>query len=171
VGSGDGRFDKKKATWVSGEHLRKLDDADLARGVVPFLAQRGLTVAGDDPTLVAAVKTVRTRSSTWIDMAEALDFYFRDPVATDPAAAQKFLNDASRAQLGSLADVLDAVTDFTEANITAAVEAWLTAQGLEIKHVAQPARVALTGKTASPGLYEMLAVLGRDRAVSRLRGA
>jgi glutamyl-tRNA synthetase len=171
VGSGDGRFDKKKATWVSGEHLRKLDDADLARGVVPFLAQRGLTVAGDDPTLVAAVKTVRTRSSTWIDMAEALDFYFRDPVATDPAAAQKFLNDASRAQLGSLADVLDGVTDFTEAHITAAVEAWLTAQSLEIKHVAQPARVALTGKTASPGLYEMLAVLGRDRAVSRLRGA
>ena len=100
----------------------------------------------------------------------------REPLAdvarvTDPAAAQKCLNDASRAQLGSLADVLDAVTDFTEANITAAVEAWLTAQGLEIKHVAQPARVALTGKTASPGLYEMLAVLGRDRAVSRLRGA
>lgn len=171
VGSGDGRFDKKKSVWVAGEHLRKLDDGALARGVVPFLAARGLTVAADDPRLLAAVKTVRPRSSTWVDMAEALDFYFRASIVVDPAAAQKFLNDGSRAQLHALAAVLGAVEDFTEPSITAAVESWLASQGLEIKHVAQPARVALTGRTASPGLYEMLAVLGREASVARLRQA
>ena len=72
---------------------------------------------------------------------------------------------------GSLAGVLDGGSDCTGGQNAAAVEAGLWAQALEIKHGAQPARVALTGKTASPGLYEMLAVLGRDRAVSRLRGA
>lgn len=171
VGSGDGRFDKKKSAWVSGEHLRALSDAALAAGVVPFLAARGLTVAPDDAKLLAAVKTVRPRSTTWVDMAEALDFYFRDEITLDPAAAQKFLNEGSRAQLAAIADVLDPLDDYSEAGITAALDAWLSAQGLEIKHVAQPARVALTGRAASPGIYEVLAVLGRERAVARLRAA
>jgi glutamyl-tRNA synthetase len=171
VGSNDGRYDKKKSAWVSGEHLRKLDDAALAAGVLPHLAKNGLDVAADDARLEPAIRTVRPRVNTFVEMADALDFYFRDAVRTDAAAAQKFFNDVSRAQLAELADVVAAVEDFTEANITAAVEAWLLAKGLEIKHVAQPARVALTGRAASPGLYEVLAVLGRDRAVARLRAA
>lgn len=171
VGSTDGRYDKKKAAWVSGEHLRKLTEPSLAEGVVPFLAKRGLTVSVDDPRLVPAIRTVRTRANTLVEMAEAMDFYFRDEVVTDPAAAQKFLNDGSRAQLAELADVVAAIPEFTDAGVAAAVEAWLAAKGLEIKHVAQPARVALTGKGASPGLYEVIAVLGRERAVARLRAA
>jgi glutamyl-tRNA synthetase len=171
VGAHDGRYDKKKAEWVSGEHLRMRDDPELARLVTPFLAKRGLTVAPDDPTLVAAVKTVRARASTLVQMADALDFYFRDELAMDAKAVEKFLTADATPRLRQIADVVGAITDWSEASVQSAMESWLAREGLEIKTVAQPARVALTGRAASPGLYEVIAVLGRERTVARLRRA
>jgi glutamyl-tRNA synthetase len=170
-GTGDGRYDKKKALWVSGEHLKRLTDEDFAAKVHPFLAGAGVTVAADDPRLLPAARTVKTRSARLIDAAEAMAFYFQDAITLDPAAAEKFLTDEAKANLRAMADVLDAVTDFTDAGVGAAIEAWLAERGFDIKTVAQPARVALTGRTASPGLYEVIAVLGRDVSVRRLRSA
>jgi len=170
-GTGDGRYDKKKALWVSGEHIKRLTDDDFAAKVYPFLAGAGVTVAADDPRLLPAARTVKTRSARLIDAAEAMAFYFQDAITLDPAAVEKFLTDEARANLRAMADVLDALPDFTEAGIGAAIEAWLAERGFDIKTVAQPARVALTGRTASPGLYEVIAVLGRDVSVRRLRGA
>ncbi|MBK8694134.1 MAG: glutamate--tRNA ligase [Deltaproteobacteria bacterium] len=170
-GTGDGRYDKKKALWVSGEHIKRLADDDFAAKVYPFLAGAGVTVAADDPRLIPAARTVKTRSARLIDAAEAMAFYFQDAITLDPAAVEKFLTDEARANLRAMADVLDALPDFTEAGIGAAIEAWLAERGFDIKTVAQPARVALTGRTASPGLYEVIAVLGRDVSVRRLRSA
>lgn len=130
-----------------------------------------MTVAADDPRLLPAARTVKTRSARLIDAAEAMAFYFQDAITLDPAAVEKFLTDEARANLRAMADVLDALPDFTEAGIGAAIEAWLAERGFDIKTVAQPARVALTGRTASPGLYEVIAVLGRDVSVQRLRSA
>lgn len=170
-GTNDGRYDKKKSLWVSGEHLKRLTDEDFAARVHPFLAGAGVTVAADDPRLLPAARTVKTRSARLIDAAEALAFYFRDEITLDPAAAEKFLTPEAKANLRAMAEVLTGVADFTDAGIGAAVEAWLAERGLDIKTVAQPARVALTGRTASPGLYEVIAVLGREVSVRRLRAA
>ncbi len=169
VGNTDGRYDKKKALWVSSEHIRRTPLAEITLAVVPFLARRGLTVDPSDVRLEPAVKTVHQRAGTLMEMAEGLDFYFRDPPAQDARAVAKFLVPSAAAQLTGLADVVAAVETWEEASLGAAVEAWLAAQGLEIKTVAQPARVALTGRSVSPGLYETLAVLGRARSVARLR--
>lgn len=172
VGNHDGRYDTKKALWVSAEHLRRRSDAELAAMVLPFLAKRGLAVTLDDRRLEAGVRTVKPRSSTLADMADALDYYFRDEPVTDAKAAEKFLTAEAKATLSELAALLEGITgDFTEQAIHAAMEAWLASKSLEIKVVAQPARVALTGRTASPGLYEVMAVLGREVAVARLRKA
>ncbi|MEI8258761.1 MAG: glutamate--tRNA ligase, partial [Deltaproteobacteria bacterium] len=106
---------------------------------------------------------------TLAGMAEALDFYFRaEPVFDEKAKAKVLVPDAVP-HLEKLAEVLSAVDPFGEHEAKHAVEAWLASAGLEIKTVSQPARVALTGKTASPGLFEMMAVLGRDTTVYRLR--
>ncbi|MDB4928983.1 MAG: Glutamyl-tRNA synthetase [Myxococcaceae bacterium] len=169
-GTGDGRYDKKKALWVSGEHLKRLTDEDFAARVYPFLARVGVTIGADDPRLLPAARTVKTRSARLLDAAEAMAFYFND-ITLDPAAAEKFLTDDAKANLRAMAELLDGVADFTDAGIGAAVEAWLAERALDIKIVAQPARVALTGRTASPGLYEVIAVLGREVAVRRLRAA
>ena len=96
---------------------------------------------------------------------------FRDPPAIDPAAAAKFLVAENAPRLVELAAVLEKVTPWTTLGIEAAVEAWLARVGLPIKEVAQPARVALTGRTASPGLFDVIAVLGRAQAIARLRAA
>jgi glutamyl-tRNA synthetase len=167
-GNKDGRYDKKKALWVSAEHLRMHTAEDLAQRVLPFLARRELVVAANDPRLVPAVRTVIPRSSTLTEMADALDFYFRSAPVMDAVATQKFLTVESKLLLAELATVVQGVTDFTEAVLHTAIEQWLVTKGIEIKVVAQPARVALTGRTASPGLYEMMAVLGRDVSVARL---
>jgi glutamyl-tRNA synthetase len=68
-----------------------------------------------------------------------------------------------------LAAALDAVSDWAEAPLEAAADAFVAAQGLAMKDVAQPARVALTGKSASPGLYQVMVALGRDLTLSRVR--
>ncbi len=170
-GNVDGRYDKKKAAWVSAEHLRGRPDAELAARVVPFLSRRGLSVTEDDARLTAAVRLVKPRASTLAEMADGLDYFFRHEPVMDAKAVEKHLTDASKPLVRELAAALHDAEDFSEAGVTRAVEAWLATKGLEIKHVAQAARVALSGRTATPGLYEVMAVLGRDVTVSRLRRA
>ena len=123
----------------------------------------------DDPQLVAAAPLIAPRATTFVDAAEALDYFFRDPPELDAKAKAKFLVGDKLQRCHQLADVIAAVEPFTAAPLEAAVKAWLERENIELKDVAQPARVALTGRTASPGLYEVLEVLGRDRSLARLR--
>jgi glutamyl-tRNA synthetase len=94
---------------------------------------------------------------------------FRDPPAMEEAAVAKFLVPENRARLRELAGVVERVEPWTSQAIEQAVEPWVATAGMQMKDVAQPARVALTGRTASPGLFDVIAVLGRERAVRRLR--
>jgi glutamyl-tRNA synthetase len=167
----DGKFDAKKFLAIDQEHLKatKLtsDDEFVAR-VTPFLEARGLE--GVEAALVRqAIPMIRERATTFFDAAERLDFVFRDPPEMDEAAATKFLVAANAGRLKDLAGVVEKASAWTAHAIEEATNAWLASAGLQIKDVAQAARVALTGKTASPGLFDVIAVLGKDRAVGRLR--
>jgi len=169
VGSSGAKYDLKKFQAVQAEHLRSLDDPALAAGTAPFLAKRGLPgVPGDDPRLVAAMPAARPRSSTFADVAEQVDFYFREPPELDPKARRKFLIPDNAPVLQALRGLVAEVDPFQEGELEARVGAWLEAEGRTMKEVAQPARVALTGRTRSPGLYEVMAVLGRERTLDRL---
>jgi glutamyl-tRNA synthetase len=163
-----GKYDAKKFAYVESEHLRAQDDATLARLALPFLAKRGLTVAADDARLPAAIATVKTRAQTLADIAEMVDFFFREEPVLDPKAKEKFLVPASAPRLEALAKVVAGTAPFERGALEAKVGAWLAAEGLQIKDVAQAARVALTGRTQSPGLYELMEVLGEARTVARL---
>jgi glutamyl-tRNA synthetase len=100
-----------------------------------------------------------------------MDPIFRDPPELDEAAAKKFLV-ADRAEaLAAVAAAWGALDDFSAPAIEASFVKLLEEKGLEMKVVAQPVRVALTGRTASPGLYEVAALLGKDRTVARLEAA
>lgn len=171
VGAGGAKYDLKKLAAVQGEHVRMLPAARLAELGLPFLQQReGLSgVRAEDPRLVPAFESVRLRASTLADAAERVDFYFRPEPVIDEAAKKKFLVPAAAPLLGGLADVLVAAEPFTAAELEARTEAWLAASGLAMKDVAQGARVALTGRSAAPGLFEIILVLGRDESVRRLR--
>ncbi len=172
-GRGDGKFDAKKFLAIQQEHLkspRLTSDDAFADGALPFLAQRGL-VGLDRARVLPAIPTIRERATTRSSTRPIGWFYFRDPPVMDAKAVEKFLGPASAPRLEAFANALAHVEPWSEAPLEAAAVAWLTEQKLEIKDVAQPARVALTGRSATPGLYQVMAVLGRERTLARLRAS
>ncbi len=173
-GRGDGKFDEKKFLSINHEHLkteRLLAASEYADRVLPFLAARGLpNVKKDD--VERALYTVRERARTFIEAADMLDYFFRTEPVMDEKAQKKFLVKDAAPRLRDFRDALAASTEWTETALEAAANAFLEKAGLQIKDVAQSARVALTGRSASPGLYQVLFVLGRDASLARLsRGA
>jgi glutamyl-tRNA synthetase len=168
----DGKFDAKKFLAINHEHLKSVrltSDEAYAAGVGPFLQARGLQVERE--RVRQAIGLVRERATTFADAADRLDFLFRDPPVIEDAARAKFLVPPASVPLLELAEVVATVQPWTASGLESAVEAWLARKGLTMKDVAQPARVALTGRTASPGLFEVVAALGRDRTIDRLRAA
>jgi glutamyl-tRNA synthetase len=168
----DGKFDAKKFLAINHEHLkspRLTGDPEYATRTSPFLGARGLEVP--PPGVEPVVPLIRERATTFADAADRLDFVFRDAPAVEASAAAKILVPASAPVLRELAATIEQVEPWTAAALEAAVNAWLPGTGLPMKEVAQPARVALTGRAASPGLFDVIAVLGRARALARLRAA
>jgi glutamyl-tRNA synthetase len=168
----DGKFDGKKLLATNHEHLKSVrltSDEEYADRTRPFLQARGLDV--DRDRVREAVWLIRERATTFADAADRLDFVFREPPHFDPAAASRFLVASNAARLQELTDVVAGVESWTVPVLEVVIQAWLSASSLSIKDVAQPARVALTGRAASPGLYEVMVALGRERTLERLRSA
>lgn len=169
VGAGGAKYDLKKLAAVQGEHLRLLEPAKIATLALPFLRARGLDVQPDDPRLVPAFASVRIRASTLEDAAERVDFYFREPPVVDEASAKKFLVPAAAPHLAAIAELVETAEPFEEQALEARVNGWAESRGIAMKDFAQAARVALTGRGAAPGLFEIMVVLGRELSVRRLR--
>lgn len=168
----DGKFDAKKFLAINHEHLktpRLTSEKAYSEAMLPFLAARGLTVQPE--AAERAVALVRERATTFADAAERLDFLFREPPVFDDTAVVKFLRPSHAPLLRELADVVAGVPTWTVSSLELAVQSWLMAKGLAMKDVAQPARVALTGRTASPGLFEVIEALGKETTLGRLRAA
>lgn len=168
VGREGARYDEKKFLHVQAHHLRLLPGDKLAEGALPFAAKNGLSIEPDDPRLVPAVETVRQRAQTLEEVADMIDYYFREPPQVDEKAAKKFLVPAAKENLTSFRDMLAEVESFDPATLEEKTKAWMEAKGLTFKNYAQAARVALTGRSATPGLFDVLAVLGKERALARL---
>ncbi len=172
-GRGDGKFDAKKFLAIDFEHLKSdalTNEDEYVTRVKPFLEKAGVTVT-DDAKLKKAIRTIRGRARAYVEAAEMLDFYFRQPPKVDEAAASKFLVAASAPILKGFGDALRAGDAWDEKAVEERTNAWLASAGIPIKELGQPARVALTGKTASPGLWEVLAVLGREASLARIDAA
>jgi glutamyl-tRNA synthetase len=160
-GRGDGKFDAKKFLSINHEHLkteRLVSSDEYAARTVPFLEKRGISI--DAAAVKRALYTIRDRATTFVQAAEMLDPFFREPPVMDDKAVEKFL----------VKDAAPRLTGFRDA-LAASVNAWLAESALEMKVVGQPVRVALTGRTASPSLFQVLVVLGRDVSIARLTRA
>jgi glutamyl-tRNA synthetase len=171
-GRGDGKFDQKKFGAIQHEHLKSaalVSPAEYTQRVVPFLQARG--IAKPDASIIqAALPEIRERALTLVDAADKLDFYLRPEPVMDVKAARKFLVPAQAKPLRDFAAAL-AEGDWTVAALDERAHMFLATRGLEMKHIAQPARVALTGRTASPGLFEVMAVIGKEKSLARLRSS
>lgn len=171
VGRTASQYDKKKFEHVQNTHLHMTEDARLAALVVPWLAKRGVEVDAKDPRLVAAIGPVKLRATTLEELAEGLDYFFRadDALEYEDKGRRKFLTAELAPNLDKLAELVEAASPFDETTLENSVTTWMTENELAMKDVAQPARMALSGRTRSPGLYETIVLLGQDAAVRRLR--
>jgi glutamyl-tRNA synthetase len=118
--------------------------------------------------LKAAMPGLKERAKTIVELASGAEFLFSDGPRDLDEAAAKLLSPEGRAALASALPALEA-TDWSAAALEAAARAFAESHGLKLGQVAQPLRAALTGKASSPPLFEMLALLGREESVNRLR--
>ncbi len=171
VNRSEGSLDLQKMEWVNQQHIQNLDGARLAGEVIPFLKNEGVDVSADDARLRGGVETMRARAKTLIELAQNLKFYFvaDEDLAFDENARVKFFTESTVPVLHQMADALATVTDWTEENISACANAFMEKNGLKMKAVAQPSRVALVGRAAGPGLWETMAVLGKESSFRRLK--
>jgi len=168
-----------KLAWLNGHYVRELSEQDFAARVLPFLQREGLVAdppSADEVALLAAmVPAVQTRVTLLSELAPLVAFLFvpEDDFAVEPAAAAKALVPASAPVLTAAADALEGVTDWTAEHVQAAVDGALLEGGLGLKRnkAYLPLRAAVCGRSVAPPLDASLALLGRDRALRRLRAA
>lgn len=170
VGSAPSIFDIEKLKWVNSQHMMKLSDEELLTRVEPFLKEMELTI--DDRAFAAkAVSTERERAKTIRELAEISAFYFKETIAITEEAGKKWLTADGKNTLKLIVDRLTALDNFNEPSIAKIFETIMSETSQKMLALAQPVRVALTGTTVSPGIYEVLAILGKERSLKRLAAA
>ena len=174
VGRAASRFDMAKLTNLNAHYLRETPDAELLPLVLPRIEEKlGTVDAAGRERIVRGLSGVKPRARTLIELADGLAFYARagaPPIADDKARA--LLTPDARAVMAKLAPALEPrASDWSEKALEVAVREFAEANGLKLGQVAQPLRVALTGSTASPGIFEVLAVLGPAESKVRLLAA
>jgi glutamyl-tRNA synthetase len=171
VASADAVFDVTKLEWLNQEYIKAMDGARLAELARPFFARAGLTVTLDDERLARAMETLRERAKTLVELVEVGRFYVERPKEYEAKAAAKFLTAAGAERLGMLAQRLAALAEFTAPAIETVYRDLTAELALKLVDLAQLTRLAVTGRTASPPLFDVLAVLGRDETLARLEAA
>ncbi|ORA08619.1 glutamate--tRNA ligase [Mycobacterium asiaticum] len=172
VNSNPARFDQKKADALNAEHIRLLAVDDFTRRLRDYLETHGHHLALDEQSFATAAELVQTRIVVLGDAWALLKFLNDDEYALDPKAAAKELSSDSAAVLDAAIAALTGVADWTTAQIEEALkEALIEGLALKPRKAFGPIRVAATGTTISPPLFESLELLGRDRSLQRLRSA
>jgi glutamyl-tRNA synthetase len=152
------RFDEQKLRWLNGRYMRELDTDELTRRLEAYTGREGLRDA-----VAISEEKVQTLADFW----PLAGFIFDGPT-DDPAAREKWLGEEGRAALADVRGALAEVEPFTAEGVEPALRAVVEARGAKPRDVFQPVRVALAGTTVSPGIFETLAVLGREASLERI---
>jgi glutamyl-tRNA synthetase len=163
-------FDEQKLLWLNAHYIKTEPTANLARLLAPLLENKGYTV-DDLDWLAEAVKTLQPRSRTLEEMAKAAEFYLKPRIEYDPQLVDKFFTPEKGDIFKLLKDRLSLLSRFDEQSIMGVFDELMAQRGLKLKDIAQPLRVALTGSKVSPGIYETMAVLGKDKVLARIEAA
>lgn len=169
VGRSAGVFNPDKLLWLNEHYIKTGDAQRLGELLDEYLTQQGYTAPGDID-LAEVVKTLQDRSKTMVEMAEKAAFYVCAQLEYDATAEQKFLTIDQKPAFELLAERLESC-EFTAEGIEGAFKSVLKDTGLKFGKLGQPTRVALSGGTSAPGIFEVILVLGRERSVQRLRAA
>jgi glutamyl/glutaminyl-tRNA synthetase len=164
VGKSAAVFDEQKLRWMNGRFMRELPLDDYAAAVAAHLG-RPL-----DDRLRAACEIAQEKAQTLSEVWPLIRFLFEEPV-DDPKAWDRVMTAGARPMLEAALAALRVLDEFDPDRIESALRGVVESADVKPKHVFQPIRVAITGSTVSPGIFESLAVLGRDEAIARIERA
>jgi glutamyl-tRNA synthetase len=167
IGKSAGIFDPVKLQALNADHIQATTPDELAPHVLPFIRALGLNAA-DDGYLRRIIPALQPRSKTLLEMADQARFYYLEDVQFDEKAAAKFLKGNVYEPLKALKARLEALDDFSEKHLEAAFGSVLESFAIKLGKIAQPVRVALTGTSVSPGIFEVIEVLDKQRVLPRL---
>ena len=176
IGRSPSRFDFVKLENMNGHFMRATPDAELLAILIdalPYLPGGPAIAAKLDPAkraqLAAALPGLKERAKTLVELVDGASFLFAErPLAPDEKA-EDILARGGRQHIGALLTRLEAIEDWSAATTEAAVRDYAAEQGAKLGAIAQPLRAAATGRATSPGIFDVLAVLGREESLGRLR--
>ena len=172
VGRSPARFDFAKLDSLNGRYLRQADDNRLVELITPHLAEMVGQAPGEreKERLLKGMTELKQRAKTLVELAENASFYAQSGPLPLSGKAKKTLTAEARGRLARLKPRLEAVEAWAPEPLERAVRAFAEAEKVKLGQVAQPLRAALTGATVSPGIFGVMAVLGREETLARLSG-
>jgi glutamyl-tRNA synthetase len=173
ISGGNAVFNTEKLDWMNGQYIARLSSAELLAQVEPLLSEADLWPVGADAErrawLLRVVELLRPRAKRLTDFVEQAAPFLRDTVEYEPEAVAKHLAvHGLDAHVAALVSALRTTSPFDESHVEATVRGTASELGLKAGSLIHAVRVGVTGRATSPGLFEVLALLGRDRTVSRL---
>jgi glutamyl-tRNA synthetase len=170
VGKSPAVFNPEKLLWLNQHYIKSYPQEKLLEAVTPFWTEKGFDLS-DTGFVGKAIETLRTRSRTIVEMADSSAFFFKDEVDYEAEAADKFLTPEYLGHLQAVVEKLSDIADYSKEGIEVFLRALADERGIKLKWLAQTLRVALTGKTVSPGIDEIMAIIGRKQVERKIRRA
>lgn len=165
-------FNPEKLRWVNAQYIRNNEPKQVAEALLPFLQSAGYDHAALSRIpggAEALIPPLRERSETLVDIVQGAIPYLAEPMTMEEEAANKYLTQTVAPILKEFADQVEVAEEFSKETLEGILHGLIERQGLKMGKVAQPLRVALTGRTVSPGIYEVMALLGKERSLQRIR--
>jgi glutamyl-tRNA synthetase len=174
VGKSAAVFNPEKLLWLNSQYIKNTPSEKLVELVIPFLVQEN--IIHKDQTLnkgwlSKAIETLKERAKTLIELAQSLRFYVAEDIAYDEKAKAKFLNEKSLPYLVDVKEALQSLDSFIAPEIEKVFVDIVARYNIKLGNLAQPVRVAVTGKAESPGIFEVLEILAKEKVLKRLEKA
>jgi glutamyl-tRNA synthetase len=167
-------FDPDKLSWLNEHYIKTTPPEELAKQLEPVLVRTGVLKEEhglDSKEIAKVIPSLNERAKTLVEMAEKSTFYFKKEVVFDEKAKTKFLNADAKPLLEKVIAGLSQLENFSTEEIETLFKKIVEEEGTKLGKLAQPVRVALTGTTVSPGIYDVILLLGKDQTLARLNNA
>jgi glutamyl-tRNA synthetase len=170
VGKSAAIFNPEKLLWLNQYYIKECPPERLVREIIPFWNKFEVDTS-DQAFLKNVVNDLKSRAKTLVEFAESSLFYFTDDVVYESEAANVFLNKEMADHLKAVAEGIPSLQDYTKKGMETFLRTLAEKRGIKLKVIAQPLRVAITGKTVSPGIDEVMITLGKERVIERINRA
>jgi glutamyl-tRNA synthetase len=174
IGKSSSIFNPEKLLWLNSQYIMNSKPEELADIVMPFLIREKIVEQGQSINkawLSKAILTLQERSKTFIELAHSLRYYIAEDIDYELKAKEKFLNEKNLSTLADVTEALNNLNNFNASEIEKEFKSIVEKKNTKLGAVAQPVRVAVTGKTESPGIFEVLEIVGKEKTLRRLEKA